>query len=649
MSLLDSAYAIRESAPDQSRAIVKQVISATQDDKYRLILSDAYCQYGRLAENKGETDSAISFYRKAKQIDDKAQHKHGMARDRYMLSIIMKNRASFDSALVYAGEAANIWAGLPDKKEQMTQALISSANIYLRRSDFPEALKCYQRVLDTATRVNSQSMKYRALQGMGQVYERQNLNSRAAGVFEEALAIAVSEKYKKNEAEILNNLGGVYLKEDKDTAAYRAFTRALEIYSEMQLENKIAVTQINMSQYYEKNGNFLMADSFIRKSLVLNQKMDYPQGLALCYYNIGRVLHRQDKAKEALQYLIKADSISERTRDIFLLQKVRDQLSETYASKADYPAAFKYASSGSILRDTLEYISQQASEIAIAYKEEQSKRILLEKERDQQKARIERTYLIIFALSAIIILLLILLLALQRNRLAEKRNQDNKRQIEDLLSNQEQMAVQTMLETQEKERQRIAQDLHDSLGVKLSTAKLYYNLMENTASSLPEDEKEKLKKANIILEEACEEVRLVAADLHRGELVTFGLVKAIESLCNNISGLNKLKIEFQANGLDNRLDSITEFNIYQIVRELLANVMRHADASEVTIQLQRQNGNINLMVEDNGSGFDTSKIQSKSGLGLTSLRNRALQINATLQIDSQPGHGTSISLDIPVH
>jgi two-component system, NarL family, sensor kinase len=646
---LDSAYTLREDDPAKSRKILRQIIAQAGTPQTRLLKADAYCQYARLAENTGNTDSAIYFYRSAKTIDDEAKHLHGMARDRYMLSVILKNRGSYDSALHYTNEAARIWGTMPDKKEQMVQALVGAANIHLKRSNYPKALSFYQQVLDTAERINDSLMRFKALQGMGQVYERQNFNIRAIGVFEEALLIANTFESKKYQAEILNHLGGVYLKENLDTAALNAFNKAISIYSDIKLENKLAVVHINISQYYEKEGKYSQADAYIRKSLEFNQKTNYAQGLSLCYFNIGRLLIRQNKYDEAIMNLVKADSVAASIGDLSMLKEISDCLSEAHARKQNYSEAFRYATSGGALRDTLESISQQASELAIAYKEEQTKRILLEKERDNQKARIERINLIVLALSVIIFLLLILLFALYRNRIVEKRNQQSKKQIEDLLSNQEQMAVQTMLETQEKERQRIAQDLHDSLGVKLSTAKLYYNLMENMAGSLSAEELEKLKKANSILDEACEEVRLVAADLHKGELVTFGLVRAIENLCNNINGLNKLQVEFHANGLNSRLDGATEFNIYQIVRELMANILRHANASEVTIQLQRQNGNINLMVEDNGNGFDTTKVQSRSGLGLTSLRNRATQINATFHIDSQPGHGTSVSIDIPVH
>ncbi|MFN8712578.1 MAG: tetratricopeptide repeat protein [Bacteroidota bacterium] len=649
VKLLDSAYAARDEKPEVRLKYINKALEQSRNLGYKLLEADALSKLGKAHYDTGiNIDSAILYYRSALRINDAEKYKHGMARDRLNLSIAYKNKGKYDSSIVFANKAAEIWKTVPGKESDLNRALLAAANTMRRKSQFDLALKNIYTAVDVAQKSNNARLLSDALEAAGQVYFAQKQYESALSEYEKCLEINKKNNFKLDIAKSHNNIATVLIvRGELDTALYN-LNQAMAIYEELQAESKIANTGANLAIYNQLKGEYDLAEKWNEKSMQLYSRMGSAEGIAIAYFNRGTIELKRNNKSKAIEYFLKCDSIATSIGNIGTQIESALMISDLYADSKDYLKAYEYMNKGSAIRDTIDARTQRANVLALAYKEEQNKRILLEKERDQQKAQIEKVYLLIIALAVIIILLLVLILLQLRTRRAEKRNIENKVRIEEMLRNQEQLTFKTMLETQTKERKRIAQDLHDSLGVKLSAAKLVYNLMEKESSGLPTGEFEQLKKANLVLDEACEEIRHVASSLHSGGLTTFGLEKAIEGLCEKIEIAGTIKVEYHTGGNINRLDSITEFNIYQIVQELLANVLRHSQATELTVQLQRQNGTLNLIVEDNGVGFDIAKTQG-NGIGMKSLHERAKNINATLTIDSRPGHGTTVTLDIPVH
>ena len=201
-----------------------------------------------------------------------------------------------------------------------------------------------------------------------------------------------------------------------------------------------------------------------------------------------------------------------------------------------------------------------------------------------------------------------------------------------------------MLEVQESERKRIASDLHDRLGSMLSTVKLYFGSVEEQIEKMKEQNKEHYNKANLLLDEACEEVRKISHDLISGELLKFGLLPALTQLCKTIEGANKLKINLLFFGMDNRLDNSVEIPVYRIIQELINNILKHSKATDVTIQLNKTENNLNVVVEDNGIGFDIASV--KNGMGLKNIETRVNKFNGKLYVDSGKDKGTTTIIDI---
>ena len=200
-----------------------------------------------------------------------------------------------------------------------------------------------------------------------------------------------------------------------------------------------------------------------------------------------------------------------------------------------------------------------------------------------------------------------------------------------------------MIEGQEKERQRIANDLHDDLGGLMATVKLHFNALEDKHTP------ELYEKTNTLIDEAYQKVRTVAHAKNSGVIAKQGLLKAVEQMADRVSDLNKININVMDHGLEDRLENSLELTIFRIIQELITNIIKHADASEANIHITNHEDALNIMVEDNGVGFNPSQItKTKKGMGISSIDKRVEHLNGKMTIESEIQKGTTIIIDIPL-
>ena len=200
----------------------------------------------------------------------------------------------------------------------------------------------------------------------------------------------------------------------------------------------------------------------------------------------------------------------------------------------------------------------------------------------------------------------------------------------------QQIGQQRVIEALEYERRRLAQDLHDDVGATLSTAKGYLSVL-NRKGTTP-----KLLQAQLLLDEAAEELRMISHQLMPKHFDKIGLAKAIEETVRKVS-TDKLYVQFMCIGQTQKLTTETETLIFRMVNELVRNIQKHAQATEATVQLAYHDTFLNLIVEDNGTGFNA---RQGEGVGLRNIRTKAEYLNAELAIDTSK-HGTSVILTIP--
>jgi signal transduction histidine kinase len=198
-----------------------------------------------------------------------------------------------------------------------------------------------------------------------------------------------------------------------------------------------------------------------------------------------------------------------------------------------------------------------------------------------------------------------------------------------------------VMETQEQERKRIAEDLHDSLGHLLSTAKL--NLQ-----TFPDSQRHLMESPLELLNQASTEIRNITFNLMPKTLEEEGLIPALKELTAKVSNACPVKVMLHVHGMENvSLEKQVQFNIYRIIQEAVNNILKHASATEVSIQLLHQDKSLTIMIEDDGKGFDT-KLVKKESRGITNITTRAQWLNGAAAFDSQPGRGTTLSIEIPL-
>ncbi len=234
-------------------------------------------------------------------------------------------------------------------------------------------------------------------------------------------------------------------------------------------------------------------------------------------------------------------------------------------------------------------------------------------------------------------------------KLLEKQLEESQRmRTEDL----QQLAV-AVQRGQEDERRRIARELHDDLGQRLSGMKFNIEVFEDTIPRTNGETLDKMRHFKQQIDSMITEIRRLSSNLHPAVLDDFGLVVALELLCGEFQKVQQIKVGFEPQNRNMaRFDPDVEIALFRIVQEALANVGKHAGASKVNLSLGMDDGHVRLIIRDDGSGFNPAAVRrskdSNRGLGLISMRERTQELGGSYRIESTPGKGTTITVEIPV-
>jgi PAS domain S-box-containing protein len=214
----------------------------------------------------------------------------------------------------------------------------------------------------------------------------------------------------------------------------------------------------------------------------------------------------------------------------------------------------------------------------------------------------------------------------------------------------EKMVIRSLIEGEDNERKRVAKEIHDSLGQNLTAASLNLSAVRSSIGCLDKSRMEKFSIGLSFLNAAIEESRNIAHNLMPKAIDDFGLVPSLKSLFSQIEKSANLKIEFYENlRVDSRLPGNVELNLYRITQEALNNVLKHANAGKIFVQLLLHKQEIIYTFEDDGKGFDLPVLSPGSkGMGIKSINNRVKAMSGFFEIDSSPAKGTSITIQIPL-
>jgi signal transduction histidine kinase/ligand-binding sensor domain-containing protein len=209
-----------------------------------------------------------------------------------------------------------------------------------------------------------------------------------------------------------------------------------------------------------------------------------------------------------------------------------------------------------------------------------------------------------------------------------------------------------LIASQEAERKRIAAEMHDSLGQRLVVIKnLAYLLLRSKNGSPTDSDAQTITEISDEASFAIAETREISYNLRPFQLDRLGLTKAIEAMVRTTGNASGIRFISELDNIDDVFPEDLRINFYRIIQESLGNILKHAQATEVTVRVKRRIDNVSLTIEDNGHGFtpdERSKLFSRSGFGLTGMGERARLLGGDLKVRSVPGKGTTVLFEIPL-
>jgi signal transduction histidine kinase/ligand-binding sensor domain-containing protein len=214
------------------------------------------------------------------------------------------------------------------------------------------------------------------------------------------------------------------------------------------------------------------------------------------------------------------------------------------------------------------------------------------------------------------------------------------------LKKRQALQLETVIATQEQERKRISRDLHDDVGTKLSALKFFLIALKDNAEKKQYPQVDLLvSNSGQLIDETITDVREMLLNLSPGILEDFGFATAVEALVSKINQANVIRIHLTVFGLKRSLKKEYELALYRITQELINNVLKHSAAKNVDLQIGQRDDKVVIMIEDDGVGFDVQK--HKEGYGLKNLEARTKLLSGVMNIDSRPGKGTSVFIEVP--
>ncbi|MCC6289394.1 MAG: sensor histidine kinase [Chitinophagaceae bacterium] len=411
----------------------------------------------------------------------------------------------------------------------------------------------------------------------------------------------------------------------------------------------------SQGMFFNAQGKFSLANESIDKGITLSKKLNQP-------YREQRILLQKffalygekkfDKGKEVLLTLMNSQPF------ISLLVnrlQVYNGMAENYAGMGDHKAAYDWLRRYSQLNDSVANVNLKSRINALTekYKARESQEQIAILKAENEKALLtsknNRLLTWLFGLTSLFLLIIAALgwfYFRNHKRLQKQKELSYQQQLLEAEQKQEIQFARALLQGEEKERKRIASDLHDGLGGMLAGVKINLSkLAENPKSvnMLNTD----INKVIDQLDGSVNELRRIARNMMPESLLQLGLEVSLKDMCDAVNTAST-KVEFQAFSINAGLPKETQITIYRIVQELLANVIRHANASEILVQCSQNENTFYITLEDNGKGFDISTLPLQKGIGISNVKNRVEFLKGKMDIQSSPAQGTAVNIEFNI-
>jgi len=491
---------------------------------------------------------------------------------------------------------------------------------------------------------------------VGLIFEQQRQPDKALEYYEKALQKAKATRKDFLIKAPMLGVANVYLAQGRLTDAKKLYEEVIA------MDRKVGGAEPTMDglnglgKIAIKEKNYPAAISFFRATLDTAIRRNFLIAVDGFASNLGHAYflnNQYDSASKLLDIALKA---SLKNGDVVVQKEVYSHLAEMEIKRGNLNKAVIYQQQLKSLSDSLYNVDRvrAVNNLEILYETEKKEKDMLALQAVNAKKEVaiaKRNRLLVAGGIALIALLLTLSLyyryTKQKQRLVENEKSLQQAQIKFLEEQQQVVSLQSMVNGQETERTRIAKDLHDGLGGLFSTIKMQLSTLKHDEKSLAQNEL--FQKSYELVDNASVEVRRIAHNMMPEVLIKLGLADGLKDMCNNINSGKLLKVNFQAYGMEKRLNASTEIMLYRIIQELLNNIIKHAQATEAIVQFNREANRLHVTVEDNGRGFNTMETDGQHHAGLETVQSRVIYLKGKLSIESQQGLGTTVMMDFLIN
>jgi len=538
------------------------------------------------------------------------------------------------------------------------------AGIYKDLRDNKNAIKSYKECLEYK---KDDEIRLGSYINLGDIYS--DSKDYEKGNYYYNLGKQLSEKTNNPQAKaiIALNIGMNYKLQQKTNDAIKIYNEVVSIADKNELNQIALVARGNIGNAYIDLKNYQDAKIIFSDALQKAISFGYLDNQVYFYDELKKIAVLQEDYKSAFEFLSKSTKVKDSVNKIQKIKEINElEIKYKTAQKEKEIRFLQFDNTTKKLKlekqqeaienmNLQEEISQKITENTILFFQNSSQKKLSEislLKKDQQlkllqiKQEKETKLLTIFGFLIVLIPIIGLMLQyykrLKTQRLLNIQQAEISTQnINNLLKDQELKLIKASISGQDKERQRISQELHDSIGGNLAAIKLQLNHLIISGSP-------KIKNLTKLLDETYDQVRNLSHTLIPKKFTHHKFCEVLESYFNNIGEASNIKTDFTVYP-KKEIDALQEeiqIEIFKIIQELLTNTIKHAKASKIDLQLNLIENVLNILFEDNGIGFNPENY--KPGIGFINLESRITQLNGSFVIDSKPKRGTIANIEIPV-
>lgn len=535
-----------------------------------------------------------------------------------------------DTVVYYAGKAAF--------KEGLYSASILRGESLRRKASFDDALKHY---INAATIADSIADKWYLATALGYIrmlYTTIQDIPRAMEYQHRALDLWLQTDYTENIAACYGGLGILYRERKMYDSALHYYRKSAQYAFNTEDSSWIAFCCNDIGAAHSFLGNFDSSEYYLKMSVGIRERMNELHELPYTYNYLGENYERKRNLEQAEHYIRKALDLAIALGNHKQTYEAYESLSDFFSRNKRYDSAYHYAMLHKIYKDSFVKVQQNEiiADLTTRYETVKKERIIRE-----QQAVISRRNIGIAGVSTLLMVALFTGYAFYRKKKSEQQLFLQKE-----LTRQQELAGKAVIEAEEKERHRIAGDLHDSVGQMISAAKLNLSALRQELLFKTKDSALAFDKALALVDESCREVRTVSHNIMPNALLKSGLADAIRSFIGKIDQ-RIIHVNFYAEGFNEKMDQSVESILYRVIQECVNNVIRHSGANKLDIALVRDEEGISATIEDNGCGFDVSSRELAGGIGMKNIRSRVGYLKGTVEWDAVPGKGTVVAIFIP--